>query len=142
MSDCLDGDDLPTGVLHPFDDLGLDDERAEQAVEVGDHDYLSGTSLDGLDSGSQALSLGEGSTTAYVDFLMDGDEFQGFPLADGDDSLPLFGGAEAVFPSLGLSDDADGLDGRAPYFICDRGRPAYVVLSVTMVFGLGMGKTA
>ena len=111
----VDGDDLPTGVLHPFDDLGLDDERAEQAVEVGDHDYLSGTSLDGLDSGSQALSLGEGSAAGYVDLLMDGDEFQGFPFADGDDPLPLFGGTEAVFPSLGLSDDADGLDGRAEY---------------------------
>ena len=121
MSDCLDGDDLPTGVLHPFDDLGLDDERAEQAVEVGDHDYLSGTGLDCLHSGSQALSLGKGSAAGHVDLLMDGNEGQVLPLADFLDTLALFGGAEAVLSALGLPNDADGPHGRHPTSVSTEG---------------------
>lgn len=42
----VDGDDLPTGVLHPFDDLGLDSQRPEQPVEVGDHHHGGSAALD------------------------------------------------------------------------------------------------
>lgn len=110
----IDGDNPPPCFLDPRDDLLLDLERADKAVEVGDDDDLGPAGLYSLNRVQEPGTFGKRGAPGNVQLLMDGDEPKPVPLTRSLNPLSLLGGGDEgrTLPALGLgdSDDADGPD--------------------------------
>jgi hypothetical protein len=67
----VDGEDCPACMLDPLDDFGMDGERADEPVEVGDDDNVGAAFLDHLDGAADAGAPSERSAAAHVELLKD-----------------------------------------------------------------------
>ncbi len=96
----VDGEDRAAGPLDALDDLGLNRERADEPVEVGDDDDVRLASLDHLDGAAEAGALRERRTAGHVELLERVDQLEPVALAGRGDTLALLGGDTASSPSL------------------------------------------
>ena len=72
----VDGEDRAAGPLDPFDDLGLDGERADKPVEVGDDDHVRLASFDHLDGAAEPGRGSERCPTGDVELLEGVDQLE------------------------------------------------------------------
>jgi hypothetical protein len=86
----VDGEDRATRALDPLDDLGLDAERADEPVEVRDHDDVGIAGLDHLDRAAKAGTLLERGAAGDVELFQCLDEVKAVTLAGCRDTLTLF----------------------------------------------------
>jgi hypothetical protein len=104
----VNGEDRPASALDTIDDLGLDGERADEAVEVRDHDDVRAALLDELDGPPEAGALGKRRATLDVQLVEDVDEREPVTVAGRGDTLALLGGRDRVFPGPRDANDTDG----------------------------------
>jgi hypothetical protein len=104
----VDGKDPAASALDALDNLGLDGERTNESIEIGDDDDVGIAPLDHLDAAAEAGTLGERRTARDVELLEDVDELESVAGAGRGDTLALLGRRDSVLPGPRDANDTDG----------------------------------
>jgi hypothetical protein len=104
----VDGENRTAGALDAIDDLSLDREGADEAVEVRDDDDVSAAVLDHVNCAPEAGTLSQWRAAADVELLEDLEQREFVTVAGRGDTLALFGRRNGVLAGAGDANDANG----------------------------------
>src|SRR5262249_32832680 len=102
----VDGKDGAAGCLDTRDNLGLDAERADESIEVGDNDHISLASLHEFDGPAEARPFLEWRPARNVELLDRVNELEPVTLARRTDTLGLLGWTDELLAAA-IADSRD-----------------------------------